>query len=249
MGEMVPLGLPGVEIPAGTHLCVFHAGPAGRDEVLVPYLQGGLRAGDKCVGIVATTGPTAVLTQLGDPAGVAEWVAAGQLEVRHRGSLLVGGPARDLHGSSRNHRQERLVLHPPGRRNVLDRPWPPPSGRTRHLRSGTEPLAACPALLLRPRPIQRPRPHQRTQDPPPRPRPRRPGREPILPLTRAGAGGGSAGPRPKGKNAWWRGEGAPVNRELPTGTKVSEPARCHHPFTPGPRDRHPPVTGGATRAD
>ena len=49
MTTSLAMGLPGVDLVPGDHICAFYRGPAQRDELLVPYLREGLRAGDKCV--------------------------------------------------------------------------------------------------------------------------------------------------------------------------------------------------------
>lgn len=47
----VELGLPGVRIAAGGHVCAFHRSGKGAD-VLLPYVRAGLAAGDKCICLV-----------------------------------------------------------------------------------------------------------------------------------------------------------------------------------------------------
>jgi MEDS: MEthanogen/methylotroph, DcmR Sensory domain len=51
MPAPVTLGIPGLEMQAGDHVCAFYGG-ATRDDVLVPFLDGGLRAGDKCICVI-----------------------------------------------------------------------------------------------------------------------------------------------------------------------------------------------------
>lgn len=60
MARSVTLGIPGLELSAGDHVCVFYRG-SERDEILVPFLEEGLRAGDKCICVVDTTRPDALL--------------------------------------------------------------------------------------------------------------------------------------------------------------------------------------------
>ncbi len=38
----------GVELEVHSHLCVFHHGPAERDDLLIPFLREGLRRGEAC---------------------------------------------------------------------------------------------------------------------------------------------------------------------------------------------------------
>ncbi|MGH3692635.1 MAG: MEDS domain-containing protein [Pseudonocardiaceae bacterium] len=49
MAESVKLGIPGVSVPQGTHLCGFFRGREERDDLVFPYLHEGLRSGDKCL--------------------------------------------------------------------------------------------------------------------------------------------------------------------------------------------------------
>ncbi len=44
------LGIPGVgDVSPGTHFCALYSGPAERDRLLFPFLEEGLRHGDKCL--------------------------------------------------------------------------------------------------------------------------------------------------------------------------------------------------------
>jgi len=62
----VHTGIPGVgDIDVGDHLCAFYSGPAERDRMLVPFLQEGLREGDKCVCLTDETEPQEMLDRLG----------------------------------------------------------------------------------------------------------------------------------------------------------------------------------------
>ena len=47
----VELGLPGVHIGAGDHVCAFHRSGKGAD-VLLPYVRAGIAAGDRCICLV-----------------------------------------------------------------------------------------------------------------------------------------------------------------------------------------------------
>src|SRR6476660_2672147 len=52
MTDSVALGVNGLSIPAGTHICAFFRGVAERDEIMVPFLREGLSTGDKCLCII-----------------------------------------------------------------------------------------------------------------------------------------------------------------------------------------------------
>jgi hypothetical protein len=64
LSRMVALGVPGVQIAPGEHLCAFYRGLVERDEILIPYLREGLRSGDKCICVVDATDPETVLAAL-----------------------------------------------------------------------------------------------------------------------------------------------------------------------------------------
>jgi DNA-binding CsgD family transcriptional regulator len=49
----VSMGIPGLdEIRPGTHMCALYSGPAERDRLLFPFLQEGIREGDKCLCLI-----------------------------------------------------------------------------------------------------------------------------------------------------------------------------------------------------
>ncbi len=55
------LGLPGVgTVSPGTHFCALYSGPAERDRLLFPFLEEGLRHGDKCLCLVDGVEPELV---------------------------------------------------------------------------------------------------------------------------------------------------------------------------------------------
>lgn len=48
----VQLGLPGLSVAVGDHVCAFYRRSTGRDEILLPYLRAGIAAGDKCIAVL-----------------------------------------------------------------------------------------------------------------------------------------------------------------------------------------------------
>jgi hypothetical protein len=55
------LGIPGVgAVSPGTHFCALYSGPAERDRLLFPFLEEGLRHGDKCLCLIDDVEPTRV---------------------------------------------------------------------------------------------------------------------------------------------------------------------------------------------
>jgi hypothetical protein len=88
----VPLGVPGVHIAPGDHLCAFYRGLAERDEILIPFLRHGLQRGDKCICVVDATDPETVLAALAAGDDDATLLGDGRLEVHgSRETYLRGG--------------------------------------------------------------------------------------------------------------------------------------------------------------
>jgi DNA-binding CsgD family transcriptional regulator len=55
------LGIPGVGVvSSGTHFCALYSGPAERDRLLYPFLEEGLRQGDKCLCLIDDVEPAMV---------------------------------------------------------------------------------------------------------------------------------------------------------------------------------------------
>jgi MEDS: MEthanogen/methylotroph, DcmR Sensory domain len=79
--ESVALGALGLRFPRGTHVCAFYSGSPGRDEIVLPFLAEGIRAGDQCLCFLDTAAPSEVLSQLALQVDVNSPVATGQLQV------------------------------------------------------------------------------------------------------------------------------------------------------------------------
>jgi DNA-binding CsgD family transcriptional regulator len=55
------LGIPGVgSVSPGTHFCALYSGPTERDRLLFPFLEEGLRHGDKCLCLIDDVEPALV---------------------------------------------------------------------------------------------------------------------------------------------------------------------------------------------
>jgi hypothetical protein len=80
--HILELGIPGLQLAEGDHICAFYRGPTERDQILIPYLQAGLRTGDKCICVVDAVDPQEVLAALGSEADVNRWISETQLELR-----------------------------------------------------------------------------------------------------------------------------------------------------------------------
>jgi hypothetical protein len=68
MTESIDLGFDGLSIPPGTHICALFRGIPERDQIMMPFLMEGLRAGDKCTCII-DDGVDGVRLALGPDAG------------------------------------------------------------------------------------------------------------------------------------------------------------------------------------
>jgi hypothetical protein len=88
----VPLGIPGVQLAPGDHVCAFYPGLAERDEILIPYLREGISAGDKCVCVVDATDTETVLAALGAQVDLGSCLDSQQLDLQQsQDTYLRGG--------------------------------------------------------------------------------------------------------------------------------------------------------------
>lgn len=81
MTDSVALGVNGLSIPPGTHICAFFRGVSERDEIMVPFLREGLRAGNKCMCIIDDEAD-GVRTALGADAALPADAERRQLDIR-----------------------------------------------------------------------------------------------------------------------------------------------------------------------
>jgi hypothetical protein len=81
MTASVALGIPGLEVVPGDHVCAFYSGLSERDDILIPYLREGLKAGDKCICVVDATEPDSVLASLTGEVDVPSHLAAHQIDL------------------------------------------------------------------------------------------------------------------------------------------------------------------------
>lgn len=79
--ELRDFGIAGVELESGDHLCAIYLGRQERDDIVLPYLRAGLRAGDKCIAIIDSSPLGDVLAGIGDEREVEGYVASRQLEL------------------------------------------------------------------------------------------------------------------------------------------------------------------------
>lgn len=61
---MIELGIPGLALDIGDHVCAFYRGSDERDAILMSYLGAGLRSGDKCICVLDDGDPGALRAAL-----------------------------------------------------------------------------------------------------------------------------------------------------------------------------------------
>jgi DNA-binding CsgD family transcriptional regulator len=85
------IGVPGAgTVPAGSHLCALYSGPAERDRILFPFLEEGLRAGNKCVCLVDQVEPEEVRAKIaGEAACRPRGAGPAQLDVDRASAVYV----------------------------------------------------------------------------------------------------------------------------------------------------------------
>ena len=64
MGDTVGLGFGEIETSVGAHICAFYRGRQDRDDLLIPYLEEGIRNGEKCICLVDSSGPEQIWESL-----------------------------------------------------------------------------------------------------------------------------------------------------------------------------------------
>jgi hypothetical protein len=75
------LGISGIEVQLGDHICGLYSGPRQRDEVLMPFLEAGLVAGEKCICVVDGSDPSEIIASLGRQVDASACCANKQLDV------------------------------------------------------------------------------------------------------------------------------------------------------------------------
>ncbi|MET0146008.1 MAG: MEDS domain-containing protein [Ilumatobacteraceae bacterium] len=78
---LVTLGIDGLEVEAGEHLCGLYSGARERDALILPFLRAGLRAGDKCICVVDGAEPAELVTTLSADVAASGHSTGNQLDV------------------------------------------------------------------------------------------------------------------------------------------------------------------------
>ncbi len=71
----------GLQLRVGDHICGFYRQPSERDDILIPFLIEGLKAGDKCTCVVDSCTPEDVLAGMAEHIEVEPYLSDRQLEV------------------------------------------------------------------------------------------------------------------------------------------------------------------------
>jgi hypothetical protein len=92
MSEEVRHEVLGLRLSVGDHICGFYRKPSERDDILIPFLVDGLKAGSKCTCVVDSCTPGDVLAKMSERIEVDPYVSVCQLEVLDAaGTYLAGG--------------------------------------------------------------------------------------------------------------------------------------------------------------
>jgi DNA-binding CsgD family transcriptional regulator len=84
------LGIPGVgEVSPGTHFCALYSGPAERDRLLFPFLDEGLRHGDKCLCLIDGVEPALVRDRVVGQPGPEYSRRSAQLDVERASDVYL----------------------------------------------------------------------------------------------------------------------------------------------------------------
>ena len=117
----------GLQLNAGDHICGFYRRPSERDDILIPFLVEGLRAGDKCTCVVDSCTPDEVLAAMSEHVEVDSYVSVSQLEVLDSyGTYLAEGgflPERMLKFWEAKARLSPWPAGPGFARNIGDMSW------------------------------------------------------------------------------------------------------------------------------
>ena len=84
------LGIPGVgSVKPGTHFCALYSGPVERDRLLYPFLDEGLRQGDKCLCLIDGVEPTLVRDRAVGQPGARYSRRSAQLDVERASDVYL----------------------------------------------------------------------------------------------------------------------------------------------------------------
>ena len=83
------LGIQGVHVSPGDHLCGLYAGPEERDQLLIAMLRAGLTSGDKCICVIDGVEPTDIAAAVGPEVDGGAQSAGKQLEIMRAADMYL----------------------------------------------------------------------------------------------------------------------------------------------------------------
>jgi hypothetical protein len=93
MVKSIELGISGLSVAPGTHMCGLFQGPAEREALELAFLRQGLTVGDKCICVIEGTEQDELLGALAENVDVPAVLGAGQLSVASPSEAFFGrGP-------------------------------------------------------------------------------------------------------------------------------------------------------------
>lgn len=84
-----------IALEPGDHLCGFYYGDEERDALLLPFLRGGLQAGDKCLAVLDSTSPEQVVAEVTADLDSDALLATGQLKLYTSATTYLRGGSFD----------------------------------------------------------------------------------------------------------------------------------------------------------
>jgi hypothetical protein len=87
--DTLELGVPGVPLEPGDHICAPYVSQSERDQIMLPFLRAGLEAGHKCFCVVDSSPTSQVLEDLGDDIDTKAALAQRQLELFTAGETYL----------------------------------------------------------------------------------------------------------------------------------------------------------------
>jgi hypothetical protein len=82
-------GVPGIALEPGDHICALYVSQRERDQIMLPFLRAGLRAGHKCFCVVDSSPTSQVLKDIGDDAATLASLSDHQLELFTAGETYL----------------------------------------------------------------------------------------------------------------------------------------------------------------
>jgi hypothetical protein len=79
--DTMELGVPGVLLEPGDHICALYVSQTERDQIMLPFLRAGLQAGHKCFCVVDSSPTSQALEDLGDDDATLASLSEHQLEL------------------------------------------------------------------------------------------------------------------------------------------------------------------------